>query len=1225
MSTLLDDILTREVLSLPPATSLREALAFMEKHAISSILVTEDLCPLGIFTERDAVMLAGRLEDLSGMTVGDVMSAPLVTVRPCLELHDAYQLMADNGFRHLVVADDDERLVGVVSEGDFASHLDSWYLKQLDHVEAVMTRNIIGAGPKESVAQGVRRMADRRISCIVVGSPDRAEGILTERDVVRLLSSRADLGNTLLEDVIHRPVHSIRQSEPLHLARERMQSLGVRRLLVTDAANNWKGLITRHDLLCGLEQNHWRNLQESEAHFRLLYEEAPLPYQSLDEQGRLLAVNGAWEQALGYSRSEILGRFIGDFHVPGQEEKLRQVLLAFVEGGAVEGMLFEFLCRDGSRKTMSATSRIGRDGNGRFQRTHCILVDVTRQEQAESQLRDSEQRFREVLENIEDVFWMTDPRTSQVLYVNPAYENLWDHSREELYKAPRSFLERVHPQDRARVTREIEGLAKGIYHDMEYRVIRPDGSEIRVRDRAFPVHDSNGEVYRVAGIIQDVTALHRTSAALKESEARFRSLFEHAAAGLTTSTPDGRLTEVNRAFADILGYAPEELAGKTIRAIIHPDDWGAHQEMLDAIDQGERSTCQLQERYLKKDGSPLWMRVSSAGVCDEQGELKFFVSLQQDIDRLKRTEARLNEQLAERASLLDAAPVGIGLVRDRGFQWLSQRFLDMLGYAEDELLGRSVRCIYPSDQEYERVGTIKYAQVEATGSGEIETVMRHRDGHELHVLLRSTAVDRQDLSAGVIFTALDMTERKEAEKDLRLFRTLMDHSKDILLVADAESAEIKDFNQAACSGLGYSREELSSLKILDITDMFDIGPQAWQEHVGQIEERNELTFETELRLKDGGLLPVEVSVRRVLHLEKTYLIGIARNITEVRNTRQALMDKNEELEALLNTIPSPVYFKNSKLRYRMVNRAFLEFTGLSVDQVIGRTDAEIFSAATAEAFRREDRDIIEHRCSLIEREQELHDASGKAHWVSTAKTPLIYGTGQVVGLVGISTDITPLRELNEQRLAKEQALRDTLIREVHHRIKNHLQGVVGMLRNMADSCTDIEQCLEKAIGQVRTIATVYGLHGQSGKARLQIGKLLQACINAYPAEDAARIEYRQEGPTPLDLAREESVPVALVVNELIANAIKHSNTGGPKQPIEVSLSTRAHSVRLYIANPGGKLPDGFDFAKGKGLGTGLELLRTLLPPQGAHLGFRQEEGRVVAELTLEPPAVLPAV
>jgi PAS domain S-box-containing protein len=124
---------------------------------------------------------------------------------------------------------------------------------------------------------------------------------------------------------------------------------------------------------------------------------------------------------------------------------------------------------------------------------------------SEAYLRASEERFRQLAESIREVFWLTDIHKAEILYVSPGYEAIWGRNRAALINSPREWLEAIHPDDRERVLRNaLSRQVAGLY-DEEYRIVRPDGSIRWIRDRAFPVRDSAGKVYRIAGIAEDVT------------------------------------------------------------------------------------------------------------------------------------------------------------------------------------------------------------------------------------------------------------------------------------------------------------------------------------------------------------------------------------------------------------------------------------------------------------------------------------------------------------------------------------------------------------------------------------------------------------------------------------------------------------------------------------------------------------------------------------------------
>jgi PAS domain S-box-containing protein len=141
--------------------------------------------------------------------------------------------------------------------------------------------------------------------------------------------------------------------------------------------------------------------------------------------------------------------------------------------------------------------------------------------------------------------------------------------------------------------------------------------------------------------------------------------------------------------------------------------------------------------------------------------------LRREIKNRKGVEERLRESEAYIKGILNAAPIGIGLVHSRVISWTSDPLCSMLGYSEDELIGQSARIAYESDEEFQRVGEVKYSEIQERGVGTVETCLKRKDGSILDILLCSAAIDPEDFSKGTIFTALDITARKQAEEALR--------------------------------------------------------------------------------------------------------------------------------------------------------------------------------------------------------------------------------------------------------------------------------------------------------------------------------------------------------------------------------------------------------------------------------------------------------------------------
>jgi PAS domain S-box-containing protein len=228
---------------------------------------------------------------------------------------------------------------------------------------------------------------------------------------------------------------------------------------------------------------------------------------------------------------------------------------------------------------------------------------------------------------------------------------------------------------------------------------------------------------------------------------------------------------------------------------------------------------------------------------------------------------------------------------------------------------------------------------------------------------------------------------------------------------------------------------------------------------------------------------------------------------------------------------------------------------------------------------------------------------------------------KVARLFGSLQDITEYSQREEQRLRDEAAHRDALVREVHHRIKNNLQGVTGILRGLAQRQPLLVAALDDVISQVGSIALVHGLYGNASGGRVSLCDLVADVARAtgllWQAEISVAVEYHCPH---CILDEREAVPLALVLNELLANACKHDAgvKTSEKRTITVEHTADHSQARVCITNPG-QLPPGFDFDKRQGLGTGLGLVAMLLPREGATLGWTQQQNTVVTRLSLSAP------
>jgi len=290
------------------------------------------------------------------------------------------------------------------------------------------------------------------------------------------------------------------------------------------------------------------------------------------------------------------------------------------------------------------------------------------------------------------------------------------------------------------------------------------------------------------------------------------------------------------------------------------------------------------------------------------------------------------------------------------------------------------------------------------------------------------------------------------------------------------------------------------------------------------------------------------------------------------------------------------------------------------EALLGKTPEDIFPAEDA-AVRR--RDLMQALAASEVTTREYRPVVGGSEYVWDARfMPLVAALGEAPDqLLVVATDVTEQRAAQEARLEAAIAQREMLVREVHHRIKNNLQGVAGLLQQIGERKPEVAAAIDEVVGQVQAIAQVYGLQvGSDGP--LSVVQVLEAITASVQRTFGRTIQCRVAGrdASAWSLPEVEAIPIALTLNELLTNAVKHSPNGSGDAAIDCVLDCDDDGVRVAISNRA-RLPDGFSLARIRTGVSGLGLVRALLPKKSASLSIEQSADDVVATVTLRPPGV----
>ena len=346
----------------------------------------------------------------------------------------------------------------------------------------------------------------------------------------------------------------------------------------------------------------------------------------------------------------------------------------------------------------------------------------------------------------------------------------------------------------------------------------------------------------------------------------------------------------------------------------------------------------------------------------------------------------------------------------------------------------------------------------------------------------------------------------------------------------------------------------------------------------------------------------------------------ARDISRRLEAERLLRESEERYRYLFELSPDAVFVhQNNCIRYANEATARL-FHTQDVSDLIGHDWHDLCPQDHWPSIESRINDLMSGKVtSLPPVEQRLLTLDGSEIQVeATAARIVIDGA---MAIMVVLRDISERRQAEARRLAEARRQRDTLVREVHHRIKNHLQGLTGLLNQHKQKHPVLQEALDTVIAQITAISLIHGLQSREVEGEVRLYGLLKEIVAFHAG--MASLAFANDGqPECLNcawhLADAESVPHALILNELITNAIKHRDE--PSAPVRVACACNDENIVVTLGNAG-TLPPGFDFAAGAGLGTGLTLLRSLLPRNGAALSFTCKDGQVETRLVLSAPVV----
>jgi two-component system cell cycle sensor histidine kinase/response regulator CckA len=513
-----------------------------------------------------------------------------------------------------------------------------------------------------------------------------------------------------------------------------------------------------------------KRLRQSEARYRQIVETANEGIWIMDGEFRTTFVNQRMADMLGYSADEMIGRRVDSF-IFAEDLGDHETKMRLRKQG--EDQIFERRLRrkDGETLWTAVSATALQDSEGNFDGSFGMFTDITERKKMEVVLREREGQLEAIFQAYPAAIFLVNPE-GRITFANQSMGTLFSCASEELLGTP--YIELVHQDERSVGHTKMKSLMAGeIDHvDLERRYVAADGREFLGHLSGRRLQGPDGVLTGLVGIVTDITDSRKVEEALRESESRYRAVFDNAAVGIDLVDEKGRYLQVNDALARMLGYSKDDLYAKTVFDVTHPDDVPLSRDTHESLLCGDLHSCRFEKRYIRKGGEDLWADVSVSAVRGPGGEHEATIAVVSDITARKRAEqsSQTDRQILE--DILEASLVGYwDWDISNNTQYLSPAFKKIFGYEDDELLNSPdewKRFIFPEDLP----GVLERFDLHVKTHGRVpycnEVRYRHKDGSTIWVICSGRVIDWDQAGNPVRMVGchVDITALKRMERAL---------------------------------------------------------------------------------------------------------------------------------------------------------------------------------------------------------------------------------------------------------------------------------------------------------------------------------------------------------------------------------------------------------------------------------------------------------------------------
>lgn len=922
-------------------------------------------------------------------------------------------------------------------------------------------------------------------------------------------------------------------------------------------------------------------LQQYANNIEDLYNNAPCGYHSLDENGTIVRINNTELNWLGYSREELLNqKKITELLTLPSSRVFESIFPGLKQQGYINNLELEIVRKDSSTLWVSLNATAIKDAAGNFIISRSTLFDISERKKAEAAQREMQM----ALENAVSGISRLDVQ-GRYLTVNQAYASAAGYSPAEMIGM--EWQQTVHPDDSKRLVAAYKQMLQDGKVEVEVKGIRKDGSLFYKQLVMVSIYDEHNQFIGHHCFMKDITERKQTEASL----AQLAAIVECSGDAIISKTLDGIILSWNKSAEKIFGYQSEEIIGQPITRLIPSDLIEEEQHILESVQQGE-TIDQYETVRLRKDGKRIDIAATVSPLKDSTSRIIGASVTNRDISDRKRAE----ESLRRYERIVAANVDGICLLdRTYTYQLVNQTYLQWHQQPCEAVVGHTVSEVLGTELFNSNIK----AKLDQCLTGELVQYELWVEypilGQQLISITYTPYYENSQTVAGVVVTLRNVTVLKQAEiarqQSEERLQLALEASGDGLWDWNIPTGEVY-YSPQYMQMLGYEVGELpNNLATWEYLTHPD--DKSWVLDILNANFQNISTsysFDYRVRTKSGGwkwVADYGKVVARDDQGQPLRMIGTHRDVHDRKQAEQQL-----ELQAVItrNMAEGICLVRADDGTIVYANPKFEQMFGYDAGELNGRHVSIVNYAPDREEAEAVNQAI---RTTVLQNQEatyEVHNVKkdGTSFWCSATTSVFNHSSyGDV--LVAVHQDITD-RKQAEERIASSLKEKEVLLKEIHHRVKNNLGIVSGLLQIQARRAQDSASraILQDSQNRIASIALVHEkLYRSENLANIDFSQYLQDLtiylFDSYNiSSNQITLDIQVES---VSLEIETAIPCGLIVNELVSNALKHAfpgNTTGTIQvrlaPLDTTITNEQlnHLFTLIVRDNGIGLPNGFD-------------------------------------------------